>query len=43
MVDAHIDQDKFVYVIYFDGSICQPTNKNTIKLKRIYDKRELVE
>jgi len=43
MVDVRIDQDKFVSVAYFDGSICQPPNKNTIKLKRIRDKGDLVE
>lgn len=42
IVDARIDQDKFVSLTYFDGSICQPPNKNTIKLKRISDKEDLV-
>jgi len=43
MVDVRIDQDKFVSVTYFDGSICQPANKNPIKPKRIRDKGDLVE
>jgi hypothetical protein len=43
MVDVRIDRDKFVSVRYFDGSICQPANKNTTKLKGIHDKGDLEE